>query len=78
MNVEVENLPNCVASLRIELPPDRVTKEWNEVVQSFKQVARIPGFRQGKAPPNVIEAKFRKEIENELKRKLVSLSNEGE
>jgi trigger factor len=72
MNVEVENLPNCVASLRIELPPDRVTKEWNEVVQSFKQVARIPGFRQGKAPPSVVEAKFRKEIENELKRKLVS------
>jgi trigger factor len=72
MNVEVENLPNCVASLRIELPPDRVTKEWNEVVQSFKQAARIPGFRPGKAPPSVIEAKFRKEIEKELKRKLVS------
>jgi trigger factor len=72
MNVEVENLPNCVASLRIELPPDRVTKEWNEVVQSFRQAARIPGFRKGKAPPNVIEAKFRKEIEKQLKRKLVS------
>jgi trigger factor len=53
MNVEVENLPNCIASLRIELPPDRVTKEWNEVVKEFRQVARIPGFRQGRAPQNV-------------------------
>ena len=35
MNVEVENLPNCIASLHIELPPDFVTKEWNEVVQSL-------------------------------------------
>jgi trigger factor len=72
MNVEVENLPNCIASLRIELPSDRVTKEWNEVVQGFKRVARIPGFRPGKAPPSVVEAKFRKEIQQELTRKLVS------
>jgi len=72
MNVEVENLPNCIASLRIELPPDRVTKKWNEVVRDFMQVARISGFRPGKAPPNVVEAKFRKQIQEELTKKLVS------
>ena len=72
MNVEVENLPNCIASLRIELPPDLVTKEWNVVVKEFRQAARIPGFRQGKAPQNVVEAKFRKEIQEELTKKLVT------
>jgi len=72
MNVEVENLPNCVASLHIELPPDFVTREWNEVVKGFRQVARIPGFRPGKAPQNVVEAKFRKEIQAELTKKLVA------
>src|SRR3984893_14912266 len=72
MKVEVENLPNCIASLHIELPPDFVTKEWNEVAKEFRQVARIPGFRPGKAPPSVIEAKFRKEIQEELTKKLVS------
>jgi trigger factor len=72
MNVEVENLPNCMAALRIELPPDRVTQEWNEIVKGYRQVARIPGFRPGKAPRAVIEAKFRKEIQEELTRKLVN------
>jgi trigger factor len=72
MNVEVESLPNCVATMHIELPPDFVTKEWNEVAKSFRQFARIPGFRPGKAPQNVIEAKFRKEIQEELTKKLVS------
>jgi trigger factor len=72
MNVEVEILPNCIASLHIELPPDFVTKEWNEVVKGFRKVARIPGFRPGKAPQNVVEAKFRKEIQEELTKKLVS------
>jgi trigger factor len=72
MNVEVENLPNCLASLRIELSPDRVTKEWTEVVKDFKKAAKIPGFRPGKAPISVIESKFRKEIKDELTKKLVS------
>jgi trigger factor len=72
MNVEVESLPNCIASMQIELPPDVVTKEWNEVAKSFRQHARIPGFRPGRAPQNVVEAKFRKEIQEELTKKLVS------
>jgi len=72
MNVEVENLPNCLTSLHIELPPDRVTKEWNEVVKEFRQVANVPGFRPGKAPVNMVEAKFRKEIQEKLTKKLVS------
>jgi trigger factor len=72
MNVEIETLPNCIASLRIELPPEVVTKEWNEVAKTFRQAARIPGFRPGKAPQNVVEAKFRKEIQEELTKKLVS------
>jgi len=72
MNVEVETLPNCIASLRIELPPDRVTKEWSKVVQEVRAVARIPGFRPGKAPPGVVEAKFRKQIQEKVTNKLVS------
>ena len=36
--------------------------------------ARIPGYRPGKAPRQVIEAKFRKEIQEELTKKLVSKS----
>ncbi len=71
MNVEVENLPNCLATLHVELLPEQVTQKWNEVAQSFREVARIPGFRRGKAPQSVVEAKFRKEIQDELTRKLI-------
>jgi trigger factor len=71
MKVEVENLPNCMASLKIELPPERVTQEWDEVVKGFRKFARIPGFRAGKAPQSVVEAKFRKQIQDELTRKLI-------
>jgi trigger factor len=74
MKVEVENQPHCVATLKIELPPEQVSKEWDAIAKSFASQARIPGYRPGKAPRNVIEKKFRKDIEDELTRKLVSKS----
>jgi trigger factor len=74
MKVEVETQPHCVATLKIELPPEQVSKEWDAIANSFAAQARIPGYRPGKAPRRVIEAKFRKDIQDELTRKLVSKS----
>src|SRR2546423_7252559 len=74
MKVEVEKQPDSVSTLQIELPPEEVTKEWNAIANSFARFAKIPGYRPGKAPRRVIEAKFRKEIQVELTRKLVSKS----
>jgi len=74
MKVEVENQPHCVATLKIELPPEQVSKEWDAIANSFAAQARIPGYRPGKAPRRVIEAKFRKDIQEELTKKLVSKS----
>src|SRR3954447_9783918 len=72
MKVEVENQPPGVATLRIELEPDAVRKEWDSIASNYSRHARIPGYRPGKAPRQVIEKKFRKEIQEELTKTLVS------
>src|SRR5881394_2775381 len=74
MKVEVEKQPGSVSTLQIELPPEQVAKEWNAIADSFARFAKIPGYRPGKAPRKVIEAKFKKEIQDELTKKLVSKS----
>src|ERR1700750_1012923 len=74
MKVEVENQPDSISTLQIELLPEEVSKEWDEIAGSFARFAKIPGYRPGKAPRRVIEAKFRKEIRDELTKKLVSKS----
>src|SRR6478672_7657395 len=74
MKVEVEKQPGSVSKLQIELPPDEVAKEWDTIANSFARFAKIPGYRPGKAPRKVIEAKFKKEIQDELTQKLVSKS----
>lgn len=74
MKVEVEKQPDSVSELQIELPPEQVSKEWNRITDNYARHARIPGYRPGKAPRRVVEAKYRKEIQDELTKKLVSES----
>ncbi len=74
MNVVVENLPNCITTLRIELEADKVNKVWDAVTGDYTKFAKIPGYRAGKAPKSVIEKKFKKEIREELEKKLLSES----
>src|SRR5207248_1516951 len=74
MKIDVEAQPGSVSTLRIELPPEEVSKEWDAIASSFARLAKIPGYRPGKAPRSVIEKRFRKEIHDELTKKLVSKS----
>jgi trigger factor len=74
MKIEVEKQPGSVSRLQIELPPEEVSKEWDAIASSFARFAKIPGYRPGKAPRSVIEKRFRKEIQDELTKKLVSRS----
>ena len=71
MNVVVEPLPNCLATLRVEVEPERVNKAIDQLLQEFGQNARVPGYRQGKAPRSLVEKKFKKQIREELEGKLL-------
>ena len=58
MNVVVENLPNCITTLRIEVEPEKVNKAWEAVTADYTRYAKLPGYRAGKAPRAVVEKKL--------------------
>jgi len=66
MNIVVEKQPKCVATLRVEIPADRVDSEHAKISKGYTTKVRIPGFRPGKAPRAVVEKRFQKEIIEEL------------
>jgi trigger factor len=74
MKVQVEKKPESISTLKIELPPEEVSKEWDAIAKNFARFAKIPGYRPGKAPRAVIDKRFRKEIQDEVTKKLVSRS----
>jgi trigger factor len=71
MNVALELQPNCLAKLHVEIPPDRVAGARAKIIGEFRNHARIPGFRPGKAPKAVVESRYAKEIAGELNASLV-------
>jgi len=74
MNVTVENLPNCIATLRVELPSEKVSKELSTITAEYARHAKLPGYRPGKAPSAIVGKKFQKEIREELTSRLLSSS----
>ena len=49
MNITVEKLPNCMASVRVEVPGDTRKAEREKILSNYTQHAALPGFRKGKA-----------------------------
>ena len=72
MNVVVENLPHCLATLKVEVEPERVSQTWTAVANDFGKHAKIAGYRAGKVPRGIIEKKFKKEIRAEVEKKLLN------
>ncbi len=66
MNIVVEKEPKCVATLRVEIPAEKVHGQRDQIVKSYATKARVQGFRPGKAPRAIIEKRFEKEIREEL------------
>ena len=66
MNIVVEKQPKCVATLRVEIPADKVNGQRDQIVKGYASKARVQGFRPGKAPRAIVEKRFEKEITEEL------------
>ena len=61
MKVETERLENCQMALTIEVDEKRAKRALRSVARRISRQAKIPGFRPGKAPYNVVARYFGKE-----------------
>ena len=71
MNVTVENLAPCKKLLRVEIEPKQVDETFDSVTKDYQKHAALPGFRPGKAPRDMVVRKHEKDIEGEVKKKLI-------
>jgi trigger factor len=69
--IAVEDITSTKKRLKIEIPADTIEKEYSESLDKMRQRARIPGFRPGKAPLNLIEKRFGDDIKTDIIDRLV-------
>lgn len=62
MSVQVEKLEKNMAKLTVEVAAEEVEKAIQTAYQKAKKSINIPGFRKGKAPRQLIEKMYGKEV----------------
>jgi len=60
--------------VRVEVEVEKVNEAFDSVTNDFRKQANLPGFRPGKAPKEMVVRKYDKDIQDEVKRKLISES----
>ena len=59
MNVTVKKIAKSKVELNIEAGKDIVNQKYEEVYKEINNEAKIPGFRAGKIPRDILEKRFR-------------------
>ena len=55
--VSTESLPGSQVGVTVEVPQDQVDRAYDRVLQRLQQKVKIEGFRPGKAPRELVEAR---------------------
>jgi trigger factor len=72
MKTEVERLEGCQVAFKIEVPASEVTKELATLYNDLQKKAKLPGFRQGKVPFEVLKTYFAQSVRADALDRLVS------
>jgi trigger factor len=77
MNIQVEAVGPARKQVNIQVPADEVSEAFNNATSMYQKHARIPGFRPGKAPVNLVRNRFSKDINKEVKDFLLPRAYQG-
>ncbi|MDP0498618.1 MAG: trigger factor [Verrucomicrobiota bacterium JB022] len=71
MNVSVTDLSATRKELLVTVSGEEIAAEEQNLIQEFKNHAKLPGFRPGKAPDSVVRMRLRKQLQQELNRQML-------
>lgn len=69
--VSTEDVGPCRKRLTVEVPQPAVEAETRRIVGDFKRRAKVPGFRKGKVPMELVRQRYEREIDQEVVDRLV-------
>lgn len=76
VKTDVKDINETRKTITVSFTADEVTAQEAKLVNDYQRQAKIPGFRPGKAPENMVRTRFAKDIANELKNRVVSKAHQ--
>ncbi len=74
MKVSVKDTKACEKTLKIEIGSDRIQEAYESFYREVAPKAKIPGFRPGKAPMNIVAMHFQGEAKEQVLKDLLTES----
>ena len=71
IRLEVEDISPVKKKLKVEVSAEVAGKEFNQIANDYRKHARLPGFRPGKAPLQLVKRRFQKDIRQDVLQRLV-------
>lgn len=72
LKVSVKDTKSCEKTLKIEVGQDRIKEAYDAFYRAVAPKAKIPGFRPGKAPMNIVALHFKGEAREQVLKDLLT------
>ncbi|MBN8554087.1 MAG: trigger factor [Deltaproteobacteria bacterium] len=72
MNIKIEQKSDVLAHLKISMPAAQVSERLNGYFEKLAKQAKVPGFRPGKAPKDVVKKMYSEDSASDLSERLIS------
>jgi trigger factor len=66
-----ETVSSTKREISVEIPAQEVTRETDVLVEKYRKLARIPGFRKGHVPASIIRRQFAEDLKTDVAETLV-------
>ncbi len=76
MKTDVQEINATRKTIAVTITSEEVAEQEAKLIKDFKRQAKIPGFRPGKAPEDMVRTRFAKDIQQELKQRVVSQAHQ--
>ncbi len=76
VKTDVKDINESRKTITVSVPATEVDALEAKLLQDFQKQAKMPGFRPGKAPANMIKMRYAKELKEELRQRVVGKAHE--
>ncbi|WPJ97701.1 trigger factor [Coraliomargarita algicola] len=76
MKTDVQDINATRKTIAVTVTSEEVSELEAKLIKDFQRQAKIPGFRPGKAPENMVRMRFAKDLKQELKQRVVSQAHQ--
>jgi trigger factor len=72
VNLEIVEINSCKKNLVAEVPVEQVEEEVSRLAQKYALQAKVPGFRPGKVPLNIVRQRYGAELRGDVTQEIIS------